>query len=158
MTDLIQRRTMGRLLSSVQDPNLRHLFTNILTNLDVLSANQETIGTLLDVPGWRDLELQNSWDRYVDASGEADPPQFWKDTIGFVHVRGLITGGTTTNGTVLAQLPTGYRPGVIVSGFATSTSGGAVLSLFIHPNGEMIINGVTISTVLHIGATYYAEY
>lgn len=35
---------------------------------------------------------------------------YWKDPFGVVHVQGLIRNGTTTQGTRLFTLPTGYRP------------------------------------------------
>lgn len=52
------------------------------------------------------LTLQNSW---VNFSGTTDEAVFWK-TAGMVYLQGIISGGTATNGTTIATLPTGYRP------------------------------------------------
>jgi hypothetical protein len=54
---------------------------------------------------WLAPTLINSW----AATGAPDVvPGYMKDSLGFVHLRGSITGGV--NGTVAFTLPTGYRP------------------------------------------------
>lgn len=54
---------------------------------------------------WNNVAFQNGWANY----GAFLPMQYKK--IGdFVHLRGLIDPGTLTNGTVLFNLPVGYRP------------------------------------------------
>ena len=66
--------------------------------------------------GWSTLTLQNGWTKYNSAA--YSPAQYKKSADGIVTIRGLIKGGTTTAGTVLATLPVGYRPSarVIVNG------------------------------------------
>lgn len=56
---------------------------------------------------WSSPSLQNSWVNY----GTGFPTlQYTKDSDGVVTVRGLVKNGTTTTGTIIANLPTGYRP------------------------------------------------
>lgn len=53
------------------------------------------------------LPLLNGWKEYGDIY---QSPYFWKDKNDVVHIGGLTCGGTTKIGTVIAQLPIGYRP------------------------------------------------
>jgi hypothetical protein len=55
---------------------------------------------------WNNLTLQNGW---VIVAGYA-VPQYTKGPDGIVKVKGLIGSGTTTAGTVITNLPAGYRP------------------------------------------------
>jgi hypothetical protein len=57
--------------------------------------------------GWTNLTLQNGWVVY---SSTFNSPQYTKGSDGLVTVKGLIKSGTATNGTVIANLPAGYRP------------------------------------------------
>ncbi len=58
--------------------------------------------------GWINLGLQGGWQTY---SSTFNSPQYTKGPDGLVTVKGLIRFGTTAaNGTLLAQLPPGYRP------------------------------------------------
>jgi hypothetical protein len=55
---------------------------------------------------WTNLGLQNSWIAY----GGFSSPQYTKGSDNIVRLKGLIKGGSTINGTVVANLPAGYRP------------------------------------------------
>jgi len=57
--------------------------------------------------GWTSLALQNSWTWY---GGAFSTPAYTKSADGMVLVKGLIHSGTVTSGTVIANLPVGYRP------------------------------------------------
>jgi len=61
-------------------------------------------------PAWLDLTLENSWVNYDSGAVTYPKAQYYKDTAGFVHIRGLIRNGTTASGTTVATLPAGYRP------------------------------------------------
>ncbi|MBL0336866.1 MAG: hypothetical protein IPP73_16540 [Chitinophagaceae bacterium] len=67
-------------------------------NLDVVSIQPEVVINPI---------LSNSWVNY--GSGYADAG-YWKDKEGVVHLQGLIKSGITSTGTLLFQLPVGYRP------------------------------------------------
>lgn len=52
------------------------------------------------------LTLQNGWSVYQ----AGDEGFYYKDQFGVVRLKGRFKNGTGTNGTNLAQLPSGYRP------------------------------------------------
>lgn len=60
---------------------------------------------------WTAPSLLNSW---VNYGGEYAGAGYLKDTMGFVHMKGLIKSGTGTAGTVLFILPEGCRPAATV--------------------------------------------
>jgi hypothetical protein len=64
-----------------------------------------------DIPEsyWTPLTLLNSWVNYTSFPFWG-PPSYFKDGYGVVHVRGLISGGTTTLGTDITTLPVDCRP------------------------------------------------
>lgn len=62
---------------------------------DELAADNE----VWTAPTW-----QNSWAGIAGAT-----PGYFKDALGFVHLRGMMTGGTLN--AALFTLPAGYRPG-----------------------------------------------
>lgn len=72
------------------------------------SGNTWRINDLYITPeAWTTPTLQNSWVAY---SGGFNAAQYSKTGTGWVYLRGLIRDGTTTGGTLLFTLPTGYRP------------------------------------------------
>lgn len=54
---------------------------------------------------WQNPALLGTWDVF-DSSHNA--PGYWKDSMGVVHLRGLVRNGTYN--TALFTLPAGYRP------------------------------------------------
>ena len=67
--------------------------------------------TILEQQAWQDAVLVNNWVVY-DSS--FNPAQYFKDSQGIVHLRGLIKGGTVSvdynNAGLAFTLPEGYRP------------------------------------------------
>lgn len=57
--------------------------------------------------GYLSPSLQNGW---VDYGSSWQTSRYWKDKNGYVHLEGLIKNGTTSAGTTLFVLPSGYRP------------------------------------------------
>jgi hypothetical protein len=57
--------------------------------------------------GWSNLALQNSW---VAFGGGYATPQYAKGSDNIVRLKGLIKSGATGAGTVVTNLPAGYRP------------------------------------------------
>ena len=53
--------------------------------------------------------------------GGTPAPAFFKDTLGFVHLRGRVTGGA--NGTNVFTLPVGYRPDATAAGDTYACAG-----------------------------------
>lgn len=62
--------------------------------------------TLLTPPAWTVVSYEHSWKTLPEFESAA----YLKDTLGFVHLRGRITGGVTAS--VAFTLPAGYRPNV----------------------------------------------
>ncbi len=86
--------------------------------------------------GWTNLSLQNSWVTY---SSTFNTPQYTKSADGIVTVKGLIKSGATANGTIIANLPVGYRPDkkLILSSNANSHHA----RIDVAPNGNITIEG-----------------
>ena len=102
---------------------------------------------------WADLVLHNSWTNIGHPFFYAG---YMKDQLGFVHLRGVITGGTLPVGgvVVLTNLPVGYRPAkeniFIVSSYATNDVFGRVhiladgaVQLYTGGNGHISFDGIT---------------
>jgi hypothetical protein len=78
------------------DVNLN--FSELKTKTDYLSTPDN---------GWIAPTLLNSWINYGSGYNDAG---YRINALGEVHLKGLIKNGTTTIGTNIFLLPTGYRP------------------------------------------------
>jgi hypothetical protein len=87
--------------------------------------------------GWTNLTMQNSWVAYNNTIYNS--PQYTKSSDDIVTVKGLIKSGTVANGTILANLPAGYRPSkkMIFSSVANSHHA----RIDIASNGNITIEG-----------------
>ena len=61
--------------------------------------------TILEQEPWQTPALQNGWAPYANSY---NPPSYFKDSMGIVHLRGMVRGGTLRN--TIFTLPAGYRP------------------------------------------------
>ena len=86
-------------------------------------------------PAWTNLSLSNSW---VTFGGSYPTPGYTKIG-GIVYLRGLIKDGTATDGTVMFNLPAGYRPGAQI--LKICLSNGAVARMLITTGGDVQIHG-----------------
>lgn len=87
--------------------------------------------------------LINSWLNLGAGHTEAG---YWKDTVGIVHIRGVISEGATGNTAFI--LPVGYRPAKII-GFAATSGVHGDAYVWINPLGEVVIQiGSTIGVFL----------
>ena len=100
--------------------------------------------------------LLNSWVAFD--SGTA-PLQFIKSADGCVHLFGCIKSGTTTNGTLIATLPIGFRPTQIIRAPAVFVNGSAMDSaeVSVESDGSVRIVYVTANTQLNVNMTYPAD-
>lgn len=89
------------------DPNFATTITNALAGKAAIAQE-----------AWSAPSFQNSWGNY-DAANWCNAG-YMKDTVGFVHLRGLISGGTANN---IFVLPADYRPPKRMR-FVVSVSGG----------------------------------
>lgn len=97
---------------------------------------------------WTHPNLLASWTNYGSSWVEAS---YMKDSFGFVNVRGTIKDGTTTDGTNIFDLPSGYRPQYNVSFPVTDSGGGASARVSIDTSGNVTIDGVTGNSWLNLG-------
>lgn len=80
--------------------------------------------------------LLNSWVNFGSSFANAG---YYKDTLGRVHLRGVLKDGTTTPGTAFFTLPAGYRPSAELL-FTTFTFDGVTQSacrIDVHANGNV---------------------
>jgi hypothetical protein len=100
-------------------------------------------GVLTVQPPWNNVSYVNSWTTFNASFEDA---QYMKDTLGFVHVRGIVKDGTS--GTTVFTLPAGYRPLKEITAPAI-TIAGIVGFTYIFSNGDvqasMIGGGVATS-------------
>lgn len=88
-------------------------------------------------PAWSNPTLLNGWGNHVAGPNVG----YYKDSVGNVHLQGLIQGGTVTVGTLVFTLPAGFRPffglriPVICSNTTTLTPG----VMLINTNGNCTI-------------------
>jgi hypothetical protein len=101
---------------------------------------------------WNNLTLQNGW---LALAGYA-APQYAKGSDGLVTIKGLIRAGTTTGGTVIANLPAGYRPASrLLEGIACNLQ---FCRIDIMPNGDILAVANVSSTWTALeGLSFMAE-
>jgi type II secretory pathway component PulJ len=103
--------------------------------------------------GWTDLSMQNGWVNF-DTSGYV-PAQYTKSTDKVVTVRGLIKNGNTAAGTVIANLPVGYRPKerLLFGGVGV----GIISRLDVLPNGNIEIRSANAGWTSLDAISFIAE-
>ena len=120
-----------------------------LCNLLGIKLNDDLF--LLPTTNYKELELQNSW---TNANFEANELKFGCMFIGKnrVRIKGILTGGTTTNGTVITNLPSIYRPSKKQYFNVNYNDGAGVKSgiLTLSTNGNLDILGSVGSNWLNI--------
>lgn len=84
--------------------------------------------------GWTNLPLQNTW-AFIGNANHATP-QYTKATDGIVSLKGMIRRSVNDDGTVIAQLPPGYRPKEQL--LTSCVAFGAFCRIDIRPNGEIV--------------------
>jgi hypothetical protein len=86
---------------------------------------------------WIEPTLLNGW---VNFGGDTPNIAYFKDEFGFVHIRGSIKSGTTTNFTKIFDLPVGYRPLKEVA-IPIALDGPAYGSVVFATNGGVLLYG-----------------
>lgn len=120
--------------------------TTPITYFGVVPNRIQTDGTTVMKEGesWHGITLINSWAQVATST-----PQYFKDSSGIVHVRGIISSGTATT---IGNLPAGYRPTSFTwqSPAQRSGTGTAVSHINVGTNGDLVVatNFVTAQTQL----------
>ena len=87
---------------------------------------------------WKTPTLLNGW---TDFGGVYESVGYMKDEFGFVHIRGMVKGGSV--GQNIFFLPEGYRP--LKSQYHTCISADVVRTLNVQNNGGVFISAVASS-------------
>lgn len=95
---------------------------------------------------WVTPTLLNGW---INFGSSHEVAGYRKTPWGEVWVRGLIAGGTTTDGTVVLTLPTGYRPAKDRH-FATPQGNNTACRIVARANGNVDVQGCTNNTFLSL--------
>lgn len=89
-------------------------------------------GAAIATEAWTAPTLVNSWVNYGSGYNNAG---YYKDSFGIVHIRGLIKSGTTSSGTTLFTLPSGYRP--TAEYIIACTSAGGYVEIRVDTSGNV---------------------
>lgn len=113
-------------------------------SIDMLGSS----GFLVRTPGgaWANLTLGNGW---TNLGSTYNPTAGYRmEVTGVVRLRGVVVGGTKTDGTVIATLPTGFRPTADqIIPVGNGTSGSVLPNIRIRAaTGNIEIFGVSAST------------
>ena len=115
------------------------VFKDATTSIDPYywDYRTNTLKRLNGSDSWISPTLLNGW---VNAGSGGATAQYRKDANGMVHIKGYIGGGTTTLGTSIFTLPSGFRPSEAL-GYAQTcgTSYNQVASIGINTSGSVYI-------------------
>lgn len=108
-----------------------------------IASNAVTASKIETQQGWQALPYNNSWVDYDTTLWGGG--QYYKDSLGIVHMRGLIKGGTAGSGITVGTLPVGYRPQTFNQLFLVATND-VYGRLEVHPDGT-VVTGAGISVI-----------
>ncbi len=129
------------------------------------SAKLQVAGglTVLEQEPWQVLTLQdtNGWVAFGDPY---NPPSYFKDSMGIVHLRGLVRGGLPSETKPIFILPSGYRPqfrelfGTLISpnvaGRLDITPDGKAFPVIANANREWLsLDGITFRAFVSLVST-----
>lgn len=116
-----------------------------------LAANAITAAKIEAQQAWVSMTLQSGWSDY---DSNHSPATYMKDSLGFVHLRGLIKNGTV--GSIITNMPVGYRSTKHMHWGSMSAGSFAVLRLDI--NGNLTSSNYSSTSYLTLdGITYKAD-
>ena len=147
-------KATSRMLRQISDPHTRRLFELTLLNIDILKDSLLALEKP-GQPGWLDFELQNAWAQ--SSTIDAVLPKYHKSVHHIVYVRGVISGGTAADGTVIATLPAGFRPLRSEEWPITQTAGSSHARIICLPNGDLTIYGMSSGAEMSIAGSFFAE-
>lgn len=145
----------GYSLDRNNDPFVIKDFWEYIPNITSLAidGNLTIGGLLLNNPDFVAPTLLNSWVNYGSGYSTAG---YYKDKESVVHLKGFITGGTTTTNTSLFFIPVGYRPAE-TRVFTVASGNGTFGRVDVTPLGEIrFISGLNTNLSLD-GISFRAE-
>lgn len=112
----------------------------LMVNIDTTA---DTVRVVSETPN--PLTLQNGW--VVNTAPSTPGPSYWKLPFDAVRVVVNAINGTSADNTVIATLPTGYRPGTNhvfpITVAKTPAAGTASPSVTVRPDGGLQLAGVS---------------
>jgi hypothetical protein len=118
--------------------------SSLFAIINEAEAELSRLGQPVEV--WRSPTLLNGWGpRSLDTDFDYNPPGYFQDKFGMVHLRGTLGGGpipSSANGfsSVICTLPVGYRPANRTVVYVL-TSGDVIRRLDIVENGQVNLRG-----------------
>jgi hypothetical protein len=119
----------------------------------VRQLERDRRGRMQPITSWEVLRLQNGWAALGSAT--AAPAAYHKDSIGYVHLRGMVVPGQV--GATLAELPDGYSPQYVARLLALG-EGATVCHLEANTDGTLVVAAMsgTPAWISLDGATFRA--
>ena len=133
--------------------NIGSVIWNATTGVEVgtiVNSTQLDLKANKTQEAWIAPTLLNGWVNFGGGNADAG---YMKDEFGFIHLKGLISSGTTTAGTTIFTLPVGYRPAVSLY-FVVADSNGFG-KLFVNANGFVAIEADVNSIYLSLNQITY---
>lgn len=132
----------------------------INSNMDTIDATMHDFETRITdlevpVPLWTSVVFQNGWSN----QGGAYYAGAYTKVNGLVRFRGFIKGGTLASGTILFNVPAGYRSNGNMIFLCASSAGGSPANMVtVLPNGDVTLASTITTGFLDIcSISYYAE-
>lgn len=100
---------------------------------------------------WTAPSLLNSWVNYGAPYFNAG---YYKDALGFVHIRGLVKSGSSSTANVF-QLPAGYRPANTT--YLPAIGNGAMCNVSVDSSGNVFSNVNFTTNSFSLDSVFYAE-
>lgn len=134
-----------------------NLGTNGVNRLTISNTGEIIISNKIYTEAFQNVTFQNGWIN-VSASLGFSSAQYYKDKSGRVYLKGNLSGSATSAGTVVFNLPSGYRPmGNENLIFTVQAQGPGGLGLVrINGNGDVVIFTPTSFLVLD-GVSFRAD-
>lgn len=95
----------------------------------------------LEDTGWATPTLQNGW----SSIGSGYVAARYRRLNGIVYVQGTISGGTTTDGTVLFNLPAGFRPSASAQYPVAAGSSSGTMRVEVQSSGNVVLRTPVVS-------------
>ena len=109
--------TTAQIQSAIGAANPYIILAQIAVGANVTQITNANITDLRVIAGARSIAAQQAWQTATLQNGWVgfgtpypNNVGYMKDSLGFVHIRGLAKSGTATTNTVIFTLPAGYRP------------------------------------------------
>lgn len=139
-------------LQSVSTSTKRFSFANLIALFfNNVPANSITSAAIEVQQAWQTPAYVNSWVNYDLTYG---PAGYYKDTIGIVHLRGLIKNGSLN--TTAFTLPAGYRPEIVM--LFTGDSSGAECRVDIRTDGTVVPVSGTPSAWISLDGIHFRAF